>query len=135
MAARLSKYRGRSARVTRSATEDCYWDTSIDQMYRTSDGSVLSAIEMYSRGMSTASRLNKEAAGMRFFRRSHHGHIIAKDARGWAFCKDCGLIFNDGVKGEDRAEVEEITVGYTPSLKEAKAPPPRRYRKPKRAAR
>lgn len=134
MAARLSKYRGRSARVTRSATEGSVWDTPVERVYRTSDGSVLSAIEMYSRGMST-SKLNKEGVGMRFFRRSHHNQTIAKDARGWAYCGECGLIFNDGVKGDEHADVEEISIGYTPSPKETKAPPPRRYRKPKRAAR
>lgn len=77
------------------------------------------------------SKLNREVAGTHFLRRKHCGHPIKVDSRGFACCPICKLAFNDGVPGDDRADVEIRAVGYTPLQEQA--PPPNRYRKPRAA--
>lgn len=60
------------------------------------------------------SKLNREVAGTHFLRRKHCGHPIKVDSRGFACCPICKLAFNDGVPGDDRADIEIRAVGYTP---------------------
>lgn len=127
-----SKSQGRPGRVGRSSDVGRFWDSPIQKVYRSSDGNYSTAIDLYQKGMGT-SKLNREVAGMHFLRRKHCGHPTEVDSHGFACCPICGLAFNDGVSGEDRADVEIMAVGYTPLQEQA--PPPGRYRKPKRAAR
>lgn len=116
---------GRSANVGR------FWDSDIKKVYKTSDGNYSTAIEIYQTGQGN-SRLNHETAGMHFERREHCGQEIVIDEHGFAYCQTCKLTFNDGVDAE-QPEVKIIPFGYTPKPALEKAPPPRRYRKPRAA--
>ena len=107
------------------------WDGPIEGVYRLPDGSYSSARELYSQGRGN-SRINREPAGMRFNRNTHHGAPLKLDKSEWAYCAVCSLIFNDGPSDADH---EAHCVGYEPTIESKDSPPPARYRKPKRAAR
>jgi len=92
--AALSRFRGRSAHVTRSTTVGTSWDTEIEPVYER-HGNRYTAAQHYRRfGGSKLAKWN--SPGTQYVHRTHCDQPIRIDSNGFAFCSVCNKVFNSG---------------------------------------
>ena len=105
------KARGRDAHEGRSAREDAYFDSRLEDVLALPNGKEMARTDYYNRG-GAAKFGHGDTIDKSFVRRVCHlpecGLELIYDDKGYAFCPKCGTIYNDGKPPETPKLSEQI---------------------------
>ena len=136
MAAKKSRFRGRTARITRSSRQDSNWDSEPEVIYSTSQGAMTRRQYLAARQRSDVksqfSMYLGEAKDTVYSRRDCTcGGRILYLPDGKAVCQNphCSTVFNDGGNTEDEEgnSLVRVTRIFGDGHQEA-APPPEKHK-------
>jgi hypothetical protein len=96
----LSKFRGRSAHVSRSANDDRYWDSNFEAILQLPSGQKTTITNYFNNGgaekLGHGTYYNQSYSRRRCHIDGCDMKEIQVDGRGFAYCPHCNNVYNDG---------------------------------------